>query len=96
MRITRKSGLIFTTGTTVVLTLGSYLIRDYPEARLHVPSIMNFLDLAQLPGAFVGIAISGNVHQPNVVVTYLVLFVLYWLVIGIATWLFSFAIGRRA
>jgi hypothetical protein len=48
----------------------------------------------ELPAAFAGIAISHNVHQPDTTVTYVVLFVMYFLVVVCVTALIGW-IRRR-
>jgi len=50
-------------------------------------SIGNVLTDLNLPALFLGVAVSGNVHQPSKIAMYLGIFV-QWAVIGsVATWL---------
>ena len=45
------------------------------------PSIGNALTTINLPAVFLGIAVSGNIHQPFVLATYVGVF-LQWAVVG--------------
>lgn len=93
---TRKGGLIVTSALALLLTLCTYLLNNYPETPLRINRvILDVLDVIQVPAKAAGFFMSGNVHQPNEVVTYVVLFLTYWLLAGSIIWLVGF-ISRGA
>jgi hypothetical protein len=94
MKATRKSLLLLTTGAALLLTGFSYLIRSYPEAPLQLRPIVASLAVIEMPAAFAGIAVSGNPHQPHPVAFCLVLFITYWLIMGVGVWLAHSALGH--
>ena len=58
----------------------------YEYAIFHT-SIGNVLTDLNLPALFLGIAASGNVHQPSEIATYLGIFVQWVLIGSVASWL---------
>jgi len=44
-------------------------------------------DIIEIPAVLVGLLFSGNVHQPNELVTYAVLAAMYFMVIGALIWI---------
>jgi hypothetical protein len=77
---------------SVLLVFISYLNNSYsaqwPESMYLFKRILYGL---QVPAIFIGALISNNIHQPNVVATYVSLFLLYLIVIAALFFLLRFA-----
>ncbi len=90
-----KYRAVLTTGVALLLTLCSYLVNNYPEAPLKLRPIVDVLDVIQRPAKLAGFFASGNPHIPNETVIYLVLFITYWMLVGIVIWLASLVLTRK-
>jgi hypothetical protein len=76
----------------LVPTLYSYLNNNPTVAGFGL--IANMLDAIQLPAVFVGVAVSRNIHPPDVVSTYATFFLTYIPLIGAITWLLKMLFAK--
>jgi len=95
MKSTRKNGLIITIILALLSTFSTYLVNEY-GAPAQLAWIEDALVIIETPALFVGFAVSGNIHMPNPMATYAVLFVTYLLLAAGITWLISIMLARRA
>ncbi len=83
--------VLLAVGFAIIFVILSYLNNAHSE---NWPESMRFLKFSlykiQLPAILVGVLISGNAHQPNVVATYISLFILYVLMFILLTTFFKF------
>jgi len=94
MKLTRNNGLIVAIIVALLATCFSYLANEY-GAPAQLAWIEDALVTIEKPALFVGFAVSGNVHMPNPIATYVVLFVTYLFLAACATWLISVVLARR-
>jgi hypothetical protein len=79
----------------LLLTVTTHFINTYPDAPIHLTPIVRVLDIIQFPGRVIGFVVSGNVHQPNILVSYAVLWVLYCIVLAAITWIVKFVVSDK-
>jgi hypothetical protein len=76
--------------TALALTICTYLIRNYPVPRsLALPA--RLLEYIQLPALALSAVVTGDYHDPAVVIRYALVFLtyvcLFWILLAMARWL---------
>jgi hypothetical protein len=76
-------------GLSVIFVILSYSnnVHSWPTSLLFLTYL---LDLIQLPAIVVGALISGNVHQPNAIASYIALFITYVVIFSAVIAFFRF------